>query len=85
MNILLVFHHQIPRIIIGSLARRSGEDGWEWSPEEEAIEAAGLWKIWEYVRKRKAKNAESIVTHLICKVSTRAERIMGSSSILSWW
>ena len=52
-KVLEGFWHQIAKRITGKTARHGGEEGWEWLPEEEAIEVAGLCQMQEYVQRRK--------------------------------
>ena len=54
-------------------------------PTEEAIEAAGMWPIREYVQRRKETTAEYIVKDLVLELCTRVERIPGHSWSLMWW
>ena len=65
MKLLEVFHHIITRRITGKTTRRIGEGGWYFPPEEEAIKAAGMCPMWEYVWRQQSTIAEYIAKYLI--------------------
>ena len=46
-------HQCIARRIAGNTEWHVREEGWECPPVEEALEAAGLWPMKEYTRRRK--------------------------------
>ena len=52
MKLFQGFHYQISKMILGKTARYVKEEVWEWPPAEEALEAAGLWPIQEYLLRR---------------------------------
>ena len=85
MKVLKEFHHWIDMRITGKTARRVGEEDWELPLVEVAIEAAGLWPMWEYLRRRQATIVKYITSQLIFKLCTGTERIPGSIQSLSWW
>ena len=39
---------------MGNMDQSIGEEGWQWSPAEEALNAVVLWKIQKYVWRRQA-------------------------------
>ena len=47
---------------------------WEWPPFATAMEETGLWKMWNYVRRRQATILEYITGRPIFELCTRAER-----------
>ena len=52
MKLFKGFHYQISKMILWKTARYVKEEVWEWPPAEEALEAAGLWPIQEYLLRR---------------------------------
>ena len=54
MNFLEGLHLHIDQRIAWKTARQVGADVWEWPPVEEALEAAVLCTMQEYVRRRQA-------------------------------
>ena len=55
------------------------------SSVEEALEAAGLWSIKNYIWRRQATISEYIDNRPIYELFTDPERIMVSSRLLRWW
>ena len=74
-NLLEEFHHRIDRSIAGKTARRVGEEGWEYPPVEEALEAAGLWPMQEYVWSHQATIAYCISTHMIYELCNGVDKM----------
>ena len=61
MTVLEGFHHIIDRRIAGMTERRGAEREWECVLVEAPLEAEGICKIMEYVRRHQAKIAEYVV------------------------
>ena len=51
----------------------------------EALEAAGICPIKEYIWRRQAATVGYIVNFSIYELCTMAERITGSSISIQWW
>ena len=51
MMVLEASHNYIARRITGNMYWCVEEEGWEWHPSEEAIEALGLCPMQEYVQR----------------------------------
>ena len=52
---------------------------------EDSLEAAGLWPIKEYIRRRQATISGYIANHPTYEICTGVERIPGSGSFLQCW
>ena len=52
MKVLDAFHHRISRKIMGNTAWSVREEVWEFTPEEEVVEAAGMYPMQAYVRRK---------------------------------
>ena len=52
MKVLDAFHHRISRRTMGNTAWSVREEVWEFTPEEEAVEAAGMYPMQAYVRRK---------------------------------
>ena len=65
LKVLEEFHHQVAWRIAGLSNWRIGKWGWEWSLVAEALEAAGLWPMKEYIWRRQDTIVECIVNHPI--------------------
>ena len=65
------------------MARQGG--GMGVPPVEEALEAAGLWPMKEYTRRRKVTIEEWIIIIPIYETCTGAERLQGTSQLIRWW
>ena len=85
MKVLEGFHHRVARRITGNQARRLPNGEWEYPPLEPALEAAGLFPMKEYVRRRQAHIADYIATRPICNMCVDATPLSGSSRRLRWW
>ena len=81
MKVLEVFRHRIVMILTGRMAYcvGGGVGGGECPPEEESIEAEGMWSMQEYVRSQQTKIAEYIATCPIFELCNGEERVLGSS------
>ena len=49
LKVLEGFHHQVAWRIAGMPDQRVREGGWEWSLMVEALKAAGMWKMKDYI------------------------------------
>ena len=49
LKVLGGFHHQAAWWIVGIAPRRAEDVEWDYSPVADALEAAGLWPIKEYL------------------------------------
>ena len=67
------------------LEGRVGAERWEWLPVEDALEAAGIWPMKEYIRRRQATIEEYISISRIYELCTRAEWLQGKSQMIQWW
>ena len=85
MKVLEGFHHRAARRITGNQARRLPNGDWEYPPLAPALEAAGLWPMKEYVRRRQAHIAEYVATRPIFQLCSQAPALSGSSRALRWW
>ena len=65
VKVLEAFNHRTARRITGKTARNVMEEGWELPPEEEAIEAAGIWSMRECVRRQQAIVSDYLFTRPI--------------------
>ena len=55
MEVLEEFQNRIMRMLTRKTVWCVGENGWEWTQAEDDIVAAGMWKMWECVRRRQEK------------------------------
>ena len=51
----------------------------------EALKAAGMWQMKDFICRRKAKIAEYIVNHPIYELCMGAEWIPGLRRFMQWW
>ena len=84
-KVLEGFHHRIARRISGLVAQRIGDNQWEYPPIADALEAAGLWTMKEYIRRRQATVEQYIATRPIYQLCTTAETQPGTSRFMRWW
>ena len=49
MKMLEGLHHLVTRRIVGNIDWNIGEEGWEWSLVDEALDEAGMWPMQDYV------------------------------------
>ena len=52
MEVLEEFHIRITMRLTRKTVWRVREKGWKWPQAEDDIVAAGMWKMWEFVRRR---------------------------------
>ena len=53
-KVLEGFHHRLAWWIVGMTNRRAEYGEWEYLPVAGAMEAAGIWKIKEYIQRQQA-------------------------------
>ena len=70
MNMLERFCHFIARRIAWKTAWSVRGEGWEYPPEEEDLEAAGLWTMQDYLWRQKCTIEYYIVTAPIYELCT---------------
>ena len=73
MKFLEVFHHRTDQRISWISARRFGEGGWECSTVAETLEAAGMWPMKDYIRRRQATIGGYIMNCLIYELCVWGE------------
>ena len=62
MKFLEGSHYRISSIIVGKTAQQVGDEGWELPPVEDALEAAELLKVQEFVKRQQATIKQYIST-----------------------
>ena len=78
------FHHRVARRITGMLpALQDGE--WVTPPAGEALRAAGMHSIDEYITVRQRTIVEKVATRPIMQLCNSTERLSGSSGKTFWW
>ena len=62
------------------------EDGeWEFPPVADAMEAAWIWPIKEYIQRRQVTIAAQMACRTIYELCTGAEWMPGYSWMMRWW
>ena len=78
------FHHRVARQITGKLpALQNGQ--WVIPPTEEALDAASLYPIEEYIRVRQRTLVDKIANRPLLTLCDGAERRSGSSPRRAYW
>ena len=85
LKVILVLNHQVARSITGVTVRRTAIGEWEWSLVAEALEAAGLWTIKEYIQLRQVTVAAQVDCRTIYELCMGAERMPVTSRFMYWW
>ena len=62
-----------------------GEEEWEWQSLTEALEAAGLWPMNEYIWRRRDTIAKYIKNSPIYELCTGGDNMPGPSIFMRWW
>ena len=76
------FHHRVAQRIAGMSYGRVVEGGWEWSSVAEALEAAWMWPMKEYIWRQYATITEYIANQPIYEISTGAKRMPISGRLM---
>ena len=84
LKVLEGFHHRAARWIVGMTDQRTEDAIWEYHLVADAIKAAGIWLIKEYIQRRKATIMAQVVYRPIYEMCTGAERMPGSSQMMRW-
>ena len=79
------FCHRVDRWITGMTAKFLADRKWECTQVVEALEAAGLHPIQEYIRRRQATILAQVACRHSCELCTEAERRPGKIRIMIWW
>ena len=66
-------------------ARRVEDREWEYPPLSDAMEAAVMWPIKEYIQRWQSTIAAQVVFCTIYKMCIGVERMPGSSRMVRWW
>ena len=85
LKVLDGIHHRVARKIAAMKYWRVEEGEWEWSLIEYNLEAAGLWKMKEYIWRRKDIIVEYTANQLIYEICTEAEQMALYRRFLQWW
>ena len=85
LNILEVFHHRAYRNISGITEKGVADGTWEYPPVVAALEAAGLYTIQEYIRRRRVTIAAQVASLPIYELCIEADPSPGKIRIMRWW
>ena len=85
MKVLDSFHHQAVWMIAGRTARHTEVGEWEYPPVVDALKAAGIWPIKEYIQIWKTTIAAQVACRPIYDICTGAEKMPGSSRLMMRW
>ena len=85
LKVLEGFQYRAARPIMGMTATCGASGEWEYPPVVEALEAAGLQPIMEYIRMRQATIAENVACGTIYEHCVEAERRLGMGRRMRWW
>ena len=85
IKLLEGLHHQAARRIMGRTQKRGAGGEWEYPPLVEAMEAAGLHSIWEYIRSLKTTIVGKVVCRTIYELYSKAQPMPGTRRMVRWW
>ena len=84
-QVLAGFHHRVARRLSGRLPTRYYNGTWYYPPIEEALEAAGLYPMSEYLARRRATIFAHVRSRPIYELCQQTERLPGSSTRTKFW
>ena len=79
------FHNRAARRLSGRTPRRSRRGAWVWPSPEEALTAARLRPVSEYISVRRSRFVDKIATRPIVQLCQQVPRQRGSSRRSLWW
>ena len=82
LKVLEGFQHRAARRITGMSDKRGAGGEWEYPLVVEAMEAAGIQPIGLYIRRQQATIVVRLACHLLYKLCTEAERMLGTSRLV---
>ena len=85
IKLLERFHNQVAQLITGMTDCYKEDGEWEYPLVADAVEAAGICPIKEYIHIWKATIAAQVACKKIYDVCTGAERTPEYSQIMKWW
>ena len=84
LNFLEGFHQWAARRITGMTAARGEAGEWGYSTVVEALEAAGLHPILEYIRRKQSTIEEKVAFHPIYELCVKAYQRPGTNRRIIW-
>ena len=82
IKVLTGFYHRATRCITGMMAKRGAGGEWDYPSVVEAMEAAGIYPIGVYIKKRQMTIAKMVACRSVYALCKEAERIPGTSQIV---
>ena len=79
------FHHRATQKIAGMTDRHTEDREWEYPLVVDALEAAGIWSIKEYIQRQKATISAQVGYLPIYELCNGSKHMTGSSRLIRWW
>jgi hypothetical protein len=79
------FHHRVARRITRMTPVRHGNGQWNYPPIQDALDAAGLYPIREYIRRRVLTIRQFIETRPIYQLCLVASAAARDDRCIRWW